>query len=100
MSDEEKPVSERVKRLANFTWEEFSAHTEKHGGFKPCEACGHDEWTGSIDEQGKPIMMQSPLWSKPGEVYLTIPVTCGKCGNIRFFNVGMMANNVGGKRDE
>jgi len=33
-------------------------------------------------------------------VYLIMPVTCGKCGNVRMFNVGMMLNKDDEVRDE
>ena len=99
MSDEEQPVSERVRRLAAFKWETFVAHAESRGGLNPCEGCGANDWTASVQPNGRPDVLSSPMYMSES-VYLIMPVTCGKCGNVRMFNVGMMLNKDDEVRDE
>ncbi|WP_145150837.1 hypothetical protein [Pseudomonas oryzihabitans] len=98
MSDEEKPVSSRVSRLAAFTRDTFVDHVDRNGGLNPCEGCGSTDWTMALKENGKPDLLSPPLFSSES-VYLLLPVTCGKCGNVRLFNVGMIANIVDGEND-
>lgn len=98
MSEEEQPVSERATRLAEFTWKKFLAHADRSGGLKPCESCGTSDWTASVGENGKADMLAPPMFMTDS-FYLILPVTCGKCGNMRMFNVGMIANIVDGESD-
>lgn len=98
MSDEEKPVSKRALRLAEFTWEKFVAHADRNGGLNPCENCGASDWTASVGENGKADMLAPPMFMADS-FYLILPVTCGKCGNMRMFNVGMIASIDEGDSD-
>ncbi|MGF7240669.1 hypothetical protein ABIC11_001082 [Pseudomonas oryzihabitans] len=94
MSEDEKQIPERVKRLANFNWEKFLDHADQHGGLNPCEGCGSEDWTATVDEKGKADVLRSPMFNSENS-YLIMPVTCGKCGNMRMFNLGMIVNNLG-----
>lgn len=99
MGDEEKPVSRRAARLAAFTRDTFIDHVERSGGLNPCEGCGSTDWTMALKENGKPDVLSPPLFSSES-VYLLLPVTCGKCGNVRLFNVGMITNTDSEESDE
>jgi len=98
MSDEEQRTSDRARRLAAFNWESFLAHAERHGGLNPCEGCGSSDWTVTLQPNGKPDILASPMYMSES-MYLVMPVTCGKCGNMRMFNVGMMADKGANKSD-
>lgn len=83
-------VTDRVRRVAEFSLDQLNAHFREKGGLNQCEACGASDWNLSRDSQGRPSMVRNPLFDPTDSVLLFTPVFCGACGNTRFFNVAQV----------
>lgn len=63
---------------------------------RPCESCGHEEWT-IPEENGAPSIICMDLVRKPGHTNWFFWMACNSCGNTRMHSSGHVWSYLKGK---
>lgn len=82
-----------LEDIESLTAEQVIRHIDEKKANGPCEACGATDW--EIDRNGEKIAFTlSPLSTDQDAGLVMLPLTCVKCGNVRYLNAAYIAKMI------